>query len=163
MSLKNKLICNFFGINFFGIPPYSSAKQILLDLHSQTNGKLLSTIVVAAAIAVVLLVVAYFLSYSNLKEAEKSSEYECGFDPFDNATRQPFEVHFYIVSILFLIFDVEVALLFPWASGFSYGNIGPGFWMALLFLLIITLGFVYEWCRGALSWPHPALSLEYKK
>lgn len=68
---------------------------------------------VATLLCLLLFIVSYFLSFSSKKEYEKSSEYECGFDPFDNATRQPFEVHFYIVGILFLIFDVEVALLFP--------------------------------------------------
>jgi NADH-quinone oxidoreductase subunit A len=65
------------------------------------------------AISILLFVVAYFLSLSTIKDSEKLSQYECGFEPFDEATRQPFDVHFYVVGILFLIFDVEIALLFP--------------------------------------------------
>lgn len=62
-----------------------------------------------------MLILPYFLTGRSLKIVEKSSEYECGFEPFDSATRQPFTIHFYIVGILFLIFDVEIALLFPWS------------------------------------------------
>lgn len=65
------------------------------------------------AITLLLFVLAYFFSLSSIKDSEKLSQYECGFEPFDEATRQPFDVHFYVVGILFLIFDVEVALLFP--------------------------------------------------
>jgi len=68
---------------------------------------------IACALSLVLFSLAFFLSLSNLKDNEKLSEYECGFEPFDNATRHPFDVHFYVVGILFLIFDVEIALLFP--------------------------------------------------
>jgi NADH:ubiquinone oxidoreductase subunit 3 (subunit A) len=69
--------------------------------------------ILIAVISLVLFVIAYYLSLSTLKDSEKLSQYECGFEPFDEATRHPFDVHFYIVGILFLIFDVEIALLFP--------------------------------------------------
>lgn len=117
-----------------------------LDYH-----KILTTFLAASLLCSVLFLVSYFLSFSRQQEYEKASEYECGFEPFDNATRQPFDVHFYIVGILFLIFDVEIALLFPWSAGLE--NVGTaGFWNMILFLVILTLGFVYEWKRGALSW-----------
>jgi len=68
---------------------------------------------IAGVLSLILFSLAFFLSLSNIKDNEKLSEYECGFEPFDNATRHPFDVHFYVVGILFLIFDVEIALLFP--------------------------------------------------
>src|ERR1700712_1981542 len=86
---------------------------LYLDIYYQEYAKILASLLVATLLCLLLFVVSYLLSFSSQREYEKSSEYECGFDPFDNATRQPFEVHFYIVGILFLIFDVEVALLFP--------------------------------------------------
>ena len=82
--------------------------------------------------------------------AEKLSAYECGFEPFDDARRK-FDVRFYLVAILFIIFDLEVAFLFPWAV--SLGDIGVfGFLSMLGFLAVLTVGFIYEWCKGALEW-----------
>ena len=74
-------------------------------------------LIIAAALCTVLALVAYLASLSSVQESEKRSEYECGFEPFDSATRLPFDVHFYLVGILFLVFDVEIALLFPWVLG----------------------------------------------
>ena len=83
-------------------------------------------------------------------DTEKNSAYECGFEPFESA-RLKFDVRFYLVAILFVIFDLEVAFLFPWAVGFQH--IGAlGFWSMMLFLLILTIGFLYEWKKGALEW-----------
>ena len=83
-------------------------------------------------------------------DKEKLSAYECGFEAFDDA-RGRFDVRFYLVAILFIIFDLEVAFLFPWAI--SLGNIGVfGFWSMILFLLFLTIGFIYEWKKGALEW-----------
>ena len=83
-------------------------------------------------------------------DAEKLSTYECGFNAFDDA-RMKFDVRFYLVSILFIIFDLEVAFLFPWAVSLS--DIGLfGFLSMLGFLGVLTVGFVYEWCKGALDW-----------
>ncbi len=82
--------------------------------------------------------------------AEKVSAYECGFEAFDDARRR-FDVRFYLVAILFIIFDLEVAFLFPWAI--SLGKIGLfGFWSMIVFLGVLTVGFIYEWCKGALEW-----------
>ena len=81
---------------------------------------------------------------------EKLSAYECGFEPFDD-TRRRFDVRFYLVAILFIIFDLEVAFLFPWAV--TLGKIGLfGFWSMIVFLGVLTVGFIYEWRKGALEW-----------
>ncbi len=83
-------------------------------------------------------------------DADKLSAYECGFEAFED-TRSKFDVRFYLVAILFIIFDLEVAFLFPWAV--SLGEIGmAGFWSMMLFLGVLTVGFVYEWKKGALEW-----------
>jgi NADH-quinone oxidoreductase subunit A len=83
-------------------------------------------------------------------DPEKLSAYECGFSAFDDA-RMKFDVRFYLVSILFIIFDLEVAFLFPWAV--SLGEIGVfGFWSMIVFLGVLTIGFIYEWRKGALEW-----------
>ena len=83
-------------------------------------------------------------------DSEKVSAYECGFDAFEDSRGQ-FDVRFYLVAILFIIFDLEVAFLFPWAI--TLGHIGMfGFWSMVVFLGILTIGFVYEWRKGALEW-----------
>lgn len=107
-------------------------------------------------ISILLFGIAYFLSLSTIKDSEKLSQYECGFEPFDEATRHPFDVHFYVVGILFLIFDVEIALLFPWVLGLKTTG-WLSFFSMFLFLFILTIGFFYEWHRGALVWPHEQL------
>jgi NADH-quinone oxidoreductase subunit A len=82
--------------------------------------------------------------------SEKNSAYECGFEAFSDA-RAKFDVRFYLVAILFIIFDLEIAFLFPWAV--SFGQIGLyGFWSMMAFLGILTIGFIYEWKKGALEW-----------
>lgn len=83
-------------------------------------------------------------------DSQKLSAYECGFEAFDD-TRDRFDVRFYLVSILFIIFDLEVAFLFPWAV--TLGDIGLfGFWSMIVFLGVLTVGFIYEWKKGALEW-----------
>ena len=100
-------------------------------------------------IGIALLVIPFLVAYSK-PDAEKLSAYECGFNAFDDA-RMKFDVRFYLVSILFIIFDLEVAFLFPWAVAFkSVGLLG--FWSMMLFLGVLTIGFVYEWKKGALEW-----------
>ncbi len=84
------------------------------------------------------------------KETEKLSPFECGFEAFDNAHRQ-FDVRFYLVAILFVVFDLEIAFLFPWAMAFeSFGWFG--FASMMIFLIVLTIGFIYEWMKGALEW-----------
>ncbi len=96
------------------------------------------------------MVVASLLAGRHLPDSEKLSPYECGFEPFTDA-RSKFDVRFYLVSILFIIFDLEIAFLFPWAI--TLGKIGmAGFLSMMLFLGILTIGFIYEWKKGALDW-----------
>jgi NADH-quinone oxidoreductase subunit A len=98
----------------------------------------------------VAMVIASIIVARQHPDSEKLSAYECGFDAFDDA-RKPFDVRFYLVAILFIIFDLEVAFLFPWAV--SLGKIGVfGFWSMMVFLGILTIGFIYEWKKGALEW-----------
>ena len=85
-----------------------------------------------------------------LPYAAKDGAYECGFDPIEQA-RLPFDVRYYLVAILFILFDLETAFLFPWAKVIRQLS-GPGFWAALFFLAILLVGFVYEWKQGALEW-----------
>ena len=100
-------------------------------------------------IGVVALAAGRVLSPRNPYPA-KLSAYECGFEAFEDA-RMKFDVRYYLVAILFIIFDLEIAFLFPWAV--SLGNIGSlGFWSMMIFLFILTVGFVYEWRKGALDW-----------
>ncbi len=91
-----------------------------------------------------------FLVARQRPDDEKLSPYECGFEAFDNA-RSKFDVRFYLVTLLFIIFDLEIAFLFPWAI--TLGEIGLfGFWSMMVFLGVLTVGFVYEWKKGALEW-----------
>lgn len=115
--------------------------------------KIFNLFIIIFVISLILFGLAYFLSLSTIKDSEKLSQYECGFEPFDEATRHPFDVHFYVVGILFLIFDVEIALLFPWVLGLKTSS-WFGFFTMVIFLGILTIGFFYEWHRGALVWPH---------
>ena len=95
-------------------------------------------------------VVSAFIFGNQRPDSEKMTAYECGFDAFDDSRRQ-FDVRFYLVAILFIIFDLEIAFLFPWAI--SLGSIGIlGFTSMMIFLFILTIGFIYEWKKGALDW-----------
>ncbi len=106
-------------------------------------------IAVALGIALALLAVPFVIAYKQ-PDPEKLSAYECGFNAFDDA-RMTFDVRFYLVAILFIIFDLEVSFLFPWAV--SFGDIGLfGFWSMMVFLGVLTVGFIYEWRKGALEW-----------
>ena len=111
------------------------------------------SIIIFLAIALMLsvgFIVVNYLSAPNNPDPEKLSAYECGFEAFDDS-RMEFDVRFYLVAILFIIFDLEIAFLFPWAV--SLGNIGAlGFWSMMIFLGILTIGFIYEWRKGALEW-----------
>jgi len=103
----------------------------------------------AIAIGLVLLLSAVVVAFSK-PDPEKTSAYECGFNAFDDA-RMKFDVRFYLVSILFIIFDLEVAFLFPWSVAFQHvGHFG--FWSMMVFLAVLTVGFAYEWRKGALEW-----------
>ncbi|MFQ5785211.1 MAG: NADH-quinone oxidoreductase subunit A [Alphaproteobacteria bacterium] len=104
---------------------------------------------IAVAIAVAIVGASYVIA-SQRPDNEKLSPYECGFDAFSD-TRGRFDVRFYLVTLLFIIFDLEVAFLFPWAT--VLGDIGIfGFWSMMIFLAVLTIGFIYEWKKGALEW-----------
>tara|TARA_B100000315_G_scaffold258690_1_gene311705 strand:+ start:548 stop:916 length:369 start_codon:yes stop_codon:yes gene_type:complete len=104
---------------------------------------------IAFGISVGFVVLNFLFSPKN-PDSEKLSAYECGFEAFGDS-RMEFDVRFYLVAILFIIFDLEIAFLFPWAI--SLGNIGVlGFWSMMIFLSVLTIGFVYEWKKGALDW-----------
>ena len=103
----------------------------------------------AIALGSILILAAVIVAVSN-PDPEKTSAYECGFNAFDDA-RMKFDVRFYLVAILFIIFDLEVAFLFPWAVSFKDISI-VGFWSMMAFLGVLTIGFAYEWKKGALEW-----------
>jgi len=104
---------------------------------------------IAIALGIVLILAAVVVAV-RAPDPEKLSAYECGFNAFDDA-RMKFDVRFYLVAILFIIFDLEVAFLFPWAVAFK--DVGlVGFWSMIVFLGVLTVGFAYEWKKGALEW-----------
>ncbi len=106
-------------------------------------------IFIAAGLSVVMILGSLLFGKQN-PDSDKLSAYECGFDAFTDS-RNKFDVRFYLVTLLFIIFDLEIAFLFPWAI--SLGEIGVfGFWSMVVFLTILTVGFIYEWKKGALDW-----------
>ncbi len=121
-----------------------AVSQLLLDYIP-----LIVFIGVSGLIGVALLASAFVVAYKQ-PDPEKLSAYECGFNAFDDA-RMKFDVRFYLVAILFIIFDLEVAFMFPWAV--TFGRLGAyGFWAMMVFLAVLTIGFIYEWKKGALEW-----------
>ena len=104
---------------------------------------------VALGLSIGFIILNFLFSPKN-PDPEKLSAYECGFEAFGDS-RMEFDVRFYLVAILFIIFDLEIAFLFPWAI--SLGSIGAlGFWSMMIFLFVLSIGFVYEWKKGALDW-----------
>lgn len=121
----------------------------LLFMYLQEYFSLFFFVGFSLALSVVLFLLSFFLAVSS-GDPEKLSAYECGFNPFEDA-RSQFDIRFYLVAILFIIFDLEISFLFPWALTLkSLGDFG--FWSMILFLFILTVGFVYEWQKGALDW-----------
>jgi NADH-quinone oxidoreductase subunit A len=119
------------------------------DLFLSEYLPILVFLVIALAMSAIMVGLSLVVAVRN-PDKEKLSAYECGFDAFDDM-RNKFDVRFYLVAILFIIFDLEIAFLFPWAV--SLGHIGLlGFWSMVVFLGILTVGFVYEWKKGALEW-----------
>lgn len=110
---------------------------------------LFSFAIFGLVLALIIFLLSYFIAIQN-PDIEKVSAYECGFEPFEDA-RKKFDVRFYIVAILFLIFDIEILYIFPWIV--SLNSIGLyGFWIMIFFLVFLALGFLYEICQGALDW-----------
>ena len=106
-------------------------------------------IFIGFSLAIGMTVISFIFGDSK-PDNEKLSAYECGFEAFSDS-RMEFDVRFYLVAILFIIFDLEIAFLFPWAI--SLGSLGAlGFWSMMIFLFILTIGFIYEWKKGALEW-----------
>jgi NADH-quinone oxidoreductase subunit A len=106
-------------------------------------------LVIAIVVAGAAVGMSFIIAKQN-PDSEKLSPYECGFEAFSDA-RAKFDVRFYLVAILFIIFDLEIAFLFPWAV--ALGDIGMfGFWSMVVFLGVLTVGFIYEWKKGALEW-----------
>ena len=119
------------------------------DIVSAQYFPILLFMAVAIGLSLVIITIPFLLRKLR-PDAEKNSPYECGFEP-EGRVRNEFDVQFYLVAILFIIFDLEVAFLFPWAV--SLGKIGVfGFWSMIVFLTLLTVGFIYEWRRGALEW-----------
>ena len=134
----------------------SAARSVARYLKSEAMPSLISDymplvvfIIIAALISGALMVAPFLVAYK-APDSEKLSPYECGFPPFDDA-RMRFDARFYLVSLLFIIFDLEVAFLFPWAIVFHHLG-ALGFWSMMMFLAVLTVGFVYEWNKGALEW-----------
>jgi NADH-quinone oxidoreductase subunit A len=119
------------------------------DIVSAQYFPVLIFLAVAIGLSCVVMAIPFLLRKMR-PDAEKNSPYECGFEG-EGKVRNEFDVQFYLVAILFIIFDLEVAFLFPWAV--SLGTIGVfGFWSMMVFLTLLTVGFIYEWKRGALEW-----------
>jgi NADH-quinone oxidoreductase subunit A len=132
--------------------PHARRKQegaSALDILLREYLPIVIFLALAVGLGLILILAAVVLAVRN-PDPEKVSAYECGFNAFDDA-RMKFDVRFYLVSILFIIFDLEVAFLFPWAVAF--GEISMvAFWSMMAFLAVLTIGFAYEWKKGALEW-----------
>jgi NADH-quinone oxidoreductase subunit A len=124
-------------------------KERILDILLREYLPILIFLALAVGLGIVLILAAVVLAVRN-PDPEKVSAYECGFNAFDDA-RMKFDVRFYLVSILFIIFDLEVAFLFPWAVAFGEISM-TAFWSMMVFLAVLTIGFAYEWKKGALEW-----------
>ena len=117
--------------------------------YSYSYNFIIISLIVSILLSLIILLLSYFLVFQNL-DLEKVSAYECGFQPFEDA-RSKFDVRFYLVAILFIIFDLEIMFLFPWSISIFYIDFW-GFWVMIFFLFILTVGFIYEWKKGALDW-----------
>jgi NADH-quinone oxidoreductase subunit A len=120
-----------------------------VDLLLREYAPILIFLAIAVGLGLVLMLSALIIAVRN-PDAEKVSTYECGFNAFDDS-RMKFDVRFYLVSILFIIFDLEIAFLFPWAVAFGEMSMAA-FWSMMVFLAVLTIGFAYEWKKGALEW-----------
>lgn len=122
---------------------------MMLCMNLQEYFPVLLFIIVATGIGLALLLVGRVLG-PNRPDAEKLSPYECGFEAFGDS-RMKVDIRYYLIAILFIMFDLEIAFLFPWAM--ANGTVGlVGFWTVMAFLAVLTVGFIYEWKKGALDW-----------
>ena len=122
---------------------------VICNILSYNYIVILTCIGFSLILGFIIFSLSYFISVQN-PDSEKMSAYECGFEPFEDA-RNKFDVRFYIVAILFIIFDIEVVYLFPWSVSL-YATEFQGFWAMMFFLIILTLGFIYEIVKKALDW-----------
>lgn len=120
-----------------------------MNLIFQEYSIIIVFFIISSCLSILLFLLSYLVTPQKFDQ-EKISAYECGFNPFDDA-RSTFDVRFYLVAILFLIFDLEVSFLFPWSITLNQLPIF-GFWSMIIFLIILTVGFIYEWYKGALEW-----------
>jgi NADH-quinone oxidoreductase subunit A len=120
-----------------------------MNLGSIEYAPILIFIIISTLLSSIIFGLSYVVASQN-PDYEKLSAYECGFDPFDDS-RGKFDIRFYLVCILFIIFDLEISFLFPWALTLNKITLF-GFWSMVLFLIILTIGFIYEWKKGALEW-----------
>lgn len=139
----------FFNFNFYLLPNLFN----IVDPFLYQNSYFVSFMFffISLIISILMVFIPYIMTGRSLKMNEVISEYECGFEPFDSATRQPFTVQFYIVGLLFLIFDVEITLVLPWSLIFS-SLIYQSIIAMLIFLILLALGFLYEANTGVLNW-----------
>lgn len=121
----------------------------LFEYNSNEYLYLFISILISTFISIILLSICWYFAYKEYK-LEKVSSYECGFHPFED-TRDTFKIRFYLVSILFIIFDLEIVFLFPWCLYLYFLGLF-GYWIMFIFLAILTIGFIYEWLKGALDW-----------
>jgi NADH-quinone oxidoreductase subunit A len=152
---ESDLLCIRAGIFYLTLLPESRIvpkawqRGVAMESLLHEYFPILVFLAIAGVMAVAMVVASFVLARQN-PDSEKLSPYECGFEPFEDA-RMRFDVRYYLVAILFIIFDLEVAFLFPWAV--SLGDIGLfGFWSMIVFLGVLTIGFMYEWKKGALEW-----------
>jgi NADH-quinone oxidoreductase subunit A len=120
-----------------------------MSLSTIEYAPILLLLIISTLLSIIIFFLSFFVVFQR-PDNEKISAYECGFDPFDDA-RGKFDIRFYLVAILFIIFDLEVSFLFPWSL--ILGKITFfGFFIMVIFLVILTVGFIYEWKKGALEW-----------
>ena len=139
-----KLVGEKYYFGFLGVKMFEAVPAHLMEYLP-----ILVFLAVAVGLSFVIVLIPVIMAVYKPDE-EKLSPYECGFPPFEDA-RHEFDVRFYLIAILFIIFDLEITFLFPWAI--TLGHIGLiGFWSMMMFLFVLTMGFLYEWKKGALEW-----------
>lgn len=112
---------------------------------------LIFIIIIILIISIVVIILASLISKKIFYDREKSSPFECGFEPF-NSSRLPFSLRFFLIAIIFLIFDVEIALIFPIINTLKINNLISWTWTSIIFIIILILGLLHEWNQGALEW-----------
>ena len=152
MMMISRTLLNLNSYNNYNITELSKLYG-LWDITKISFWNIVCYIIITLFITTIMVILSETLSLTILRNKAQLSEYECGFEPFDNATRAPFEIHFYVVGILFLIFDVEIALLYPWIFAMNI-FCWSKFFLGYFFLLILGIGFGYELKMHVLDWKH---------